>query len=142
MQRIGDEHGVGRHQHHHARLDAGAVVREDRLDRRQVTGRDGFPKREVLGQDLCRLRQTLPVLIQQAKQHPLSDLQLLGADLAPDPAAHLVDEQQHSHLHECEQQHEHERQPRAETANLDRIPFHLGRLLPRGSWAGCPALAP
>ena len=116
------------------------MVVEDGLNGRQVSGRDGLPEYIVLGQTLRCLQQALPVLVEEAKEHPLSDLQLLGADFPPDSAAHLIDEQQHGGLHEREQQREHERQPGAETANLYRIPFHLGLLLPRGSWAGGPAL--
>jgi hypothetical protein len=67
---------------------------------------DGLAKREIAGEHLDCLQQTLTILVQQAAQLALADVQFLGIALARNAAADGIDKHAHAGLHDRERQGE------------------------------------
>ncbi len=68
--KIDEHHGVG--------ADARAVIGERRGDRAGVVGRNGFAEREVRCQHARRELELLGVLVEQASEHALTDIEFFG----------------------------------------------------------------
>ena len=106
LQRVGDHLAVEIDEQHGVGADARAVIGEHRGDGAGVVRGDGFAKREVGGQHARRELELLGVLLEQAREHALADVELffdLGVRVARIRGVH---EPERGHLHQREQRHE------------------------------------
>ena len=105
-QRVGDHLALEIDEHHGVGADARAMVGEHRGDGAGVVRGDGLAEREVRRQHARRQLELLGVLLEQAREHALTDVEFfvdLGLRVARIGGVH---EPERGHLHQREQRHE------------------------------------